>query len=339
MFRRSIIGTLLTLLMFLLVSISAVVFLLQNRSDLQETVTRQAADAAGLQATRDQLSSDLSVVQAAYTAAEATRQALGTQVDGQATTVASLEGVVTRQVVALERANEQWEAAATRVFIFSPRDGAVLAAGSAVDIFVAATAEAGLSRIEVTVGDEPPQTFPAEELEEFPVRVEWRPAAAGAVVISAVAVDLRGRESAPATVNVTVAAANTTTELSPAAQGVADQIVAAAPAATLSLPRLSLTLALEPAALVDVALGDWAVLSDDQPAADTIFLRLSWKDRAAAEAFARAYAGLLDSRFGHSGRLAAAGAHCWRLDNVTCLYQSAADNLIVRAPEWIAAGY
>jgi hypothetical protein len=339
MFRRSLLGTLLTLLMFLLVSISAVVFLLQNRTDLQQTVTRQAAEAAALQATRDQVSSDLSVVQAAYAAAEATRQALGSQVDDQATTVASLEGVVTRQVVALERANEQWEAAATRVFIFSPRDGAVLTSGSAVDIFVAATAEAGLARIEVTVGDDPPQTFPAEELEEFPVRLEWRPTATGAVVISAVAVDLRGRESAPTAVSVTVAAANAAAERSPAAQEVADQIVAAAPAGTLSMPRLTLTLALEPAALVELALGDWAVLSDDQPPAETVFLRLSWEDGATAEAFARAYAALLDSRFGQSRRLAAAGASCWRLDAVTCLYQSATDSLIVRAPEWIAAGY
>jgi hypothetical protein len=194
--QTSFIGALLTLLMFLLVLAAAVFFLADRKSDLEATLAQSRADGRGLEATRDQLASEVAVRQAAYDSAEGTRAALTTQVEVQVEAAATLEA-------ALEMAQHEATAVAERlaessveVFIFSPRDGAILSPGQTVELIVAAQAEGTLETVTLSVNDQVLETYPVEGQAHFTNRVQWIPADEGSYDIRLSAMTGDGRAAA-----------------------------------------------------------------------------------------------------------------------------------------------
>lgn len=209
--QTSIVGTLLTLLMFLLVLVAAVVFLASRKQALETDLQSERQAVTDLNATREQLESDLAVRQAAFEAADATRAALATSVEDLDGQIAELGSQLSQQQTMLDQALSDLQQKAVQVFIFSPKEGAIIPPDQAVEVLVAARAEAELDSVALSVDDNPPVRYPAVGMHTFTAKIEWKPPDEGSYLIQAVARDADGLESEPATVTVQAAFATDAT--------------------------------------------------------------------------------------------------------------------------------
>jgi len=200
--QTTFIALLLTFVMVIMVLVATVVFLAQrNRSMAGETITEEA-EGATTEAQSEQLSTDLAVRQAALDSAEATRSALETQVTGDQQQIQDLEQELEESEAALQQASEELENLAVQLFIFSPKEGAVVPPLEPLILFIAGRSDTGLESIDISINDEKLLQFPAEGQPSYTIRTEWIPPDEGQYSISAVALDRQGKASPHETVNI-----------------------------------------------------------------------------------------------------------------------------------------
>ena len=203
--QSTFIAILLTFLMFLLLLTAAVVFLAQRNQEFEQIAEVRATDEATLITMSEQMASDLAVRQAAIESAEATREALSGQVTAGQQEIEKLEEELDLKSTDLSQAGSDLQELAVQLFIFSPKEGAVVPPLEPLELFFAASSESGLESLEITIDDELLAQYPAEGQLAHTVRTEWTPADEVEYVISAVANDSDGNSSQPQTVNITAA--------------------------------------------------------------------------------------------------------------------------------------
>ncbi len=206
--RSSTTAILLTFFMLLMVLSAAVVFLAVRNRNLQQEVEVGEQDQASQAATRDSLASELLVREAAIDTMAATREALANQVALEEQQVEGLEAQVSQQAESLENAENQLEQFEAQVFIFSPKDGAIVTPAEPLDIFVAARAADGVDGIEVSINDEEIGFHSAEGQNAFTARIPWTPPAEGEYTIQAAARTRDGEISRPQIVKIEAAYAD-----------------------------------------------------------------------------------------------------------------------------------
>lgn len=206
--QASFVGILLTFLAFLLVLVAGVIFLFNQSRGLDRQLEAQRVSQAELSATRDQLLSDLAVRESARGAAESTRETLAGQIEDSQQQLAAIQDQLSQSEALLEKAQNDLVLRALQGFIFSPRDGAQVTPAVPIDLFIAATADAGVASVVVTVNEDELQTIPAEGQSIFTFRTTWTPPEEGEYAIAVMAHDQNGRASAPAAVTISAAFAN-----------------------------------------------------------------------------------------------------------------------------------
>jgi hypothetical protein len=194
--------------MLLMVMSAAVVFLVMGNRNLQQEVEVGELDQTSQAATRDSLASELLVRDAAIDTMAATREALTNQVISEEEQVEGLEAQINQQAEALADAENQLEQLGAQVFIFSPKDGAIVKPAESLDIFVAARATEGVDGIQVSINDEETEFHSAEGQNAFTVRIPWTPPAEGEYAIQAEARTSDGEMSQPQIVKIVAAYAN-----------------------------------------------------------------------------------------------------------------------------------
>lgn len=206
--RSSTTAILLTLFMLLMVLSAAVVFLAMRNRNLQQEVEVGEQNQASQAATRDSLASELLVREAAIDTIAATRETLANQVALEEQQVEGLEAQVDKQAESLANAESQLKQLEAQVFIFSPKDGAIVTPAEPLDILVAARAAEGVDGIEVSINDEDTEFHSAEGQNAFTVRIPWTPPAEGEFTIQAEARTRDGESSEPQTVKIEAAYAS-----------------------------------------------------------------------------------------------------------------------------------
>lgn len=203
--QTSIIAILLTLLMVLLVMVAAVVFLVQRNQELTRTVEVQSSDQEALVEMSEEMASDLTVRQAALESAEATREALVGQLATDQEQIQELEEQLSQTESALSQIESEFQDLTVQLFIFSPKDGAVVPPLEPVELFVAARSDAGVEIIEIAVDGETLVRYPSEGQHTSTIRTEWVPPEEGQYVINAVARDGDGQQSEPKSITIRAA--------------------------------------------------------------------------------------------------------------------------------------
>ncbi len=206
--QTTFIAILLTILMLMLVLVATVVFLAQKNQTLDQQVAKQLADQSALKATADQMASDLLVRDAALTSAESTRHALEGQAVDDQQQIQDLADQLQQREQALSQAGSELEDLAVQLFIFSPKEGAVVPPNEPIEIFVAARSEAGVESIRLTVNDDLLADYPGEGQSIATVRTEWTPAQEGQYTLGAVAKNGEGIASQPISVIISAAYAS-----------------------------------------------------------------------------------------------------------------------------------
>jgi hypothetical protein len=203
--QTSFIAILLTLLMFLLVTIAAVVFLVQRNQELSQAVEVQSSDQEALAKMSEEMATDLAVRKAALESAEATREALAGQIETDRAQIQDLEEELNQTESTLSQTENKLQDRAVQLFIFSPKDGAMVPPLEPVELFVAARSDAGVETIEITVDGETLVRYPSEGQPTSTLRTEWTPPEEGEYLVNAVARDGDGRLSEPETVTIRAA--------------------------------------------------------------------------------------------------------------------------------------
>lgn len=203
--QATFIAILLTFLMFLLVLAAAVVFLLMENREQDQALTDATNERAGLNATREQLASDLAVRDAALDAASVTREAFAGLVEQNEQQITLLEEQLSQQSTSISQAEGALEELAIQLFIFSPKDGATVPPGEPIELVIGAVAASGLENLALSINENELDRFPAEGSKLFTLRTEWTPLEEGDYVIKAVAQSLDGSTGEPVTVMLTAA--------------------------------------------------------------------------------------------------------------------------------------
>ncbi len=193
--QTTFIALLLTFVMVILVLVAAVVFLVQRNRNAEGETMVQGAEEATIAAQSEQLSTDLAVRQAALESAEATRSALESLVIGEQQQIHDLEQELEKNEAALQQAGEELEELSVQLFIFSPKEGAIVPPLQPLVLFIAARADAGVESIAISINDENLLQFSADGQPTYTVRTEWTPPDEGQYAISAVALDRQGKAS------------------------------------------------------------------------------------------------------------------------------------------------
>jgi|GEM_PF-1675735 len=203
--QTSFIAILLTILMLLLVMIAAVVFLVQRNQELTQMVEIQSSDQETMVEMSEDMATDLAVRQAALESAEATREALAGQITVDQERIQELKEELSQTESSLSQAESEIQDLAIQLFIFSPKDGAVVPPLEPVELFVAARSDAGIETIEITIDGEILVRYPSEGQPTSTIRTEWAPPEEGEYLIEAVARDGDGRLSEPESVTIRAA--------------------------------------------------------------------------------------------------------------------------------------
>jgi hypothetical protein len=206
--QATFIAILLTFLMLLLVLAAAVVFLVMENRDQEQALAVATTEQAALNATREQLLSDLVVRDAALDASSATREAFAELVEQDKQQIAILEEKLSQQSDSISQAEGALQELSIQLFIFSPKDGATVPPGEAIELVIGAIAEGGLESVALSINEEELDRFPAEGSKLFTLRTEWTPPEEREYVIEAAAQSLEGSVAAPVSVMVTAAYAN-----------------------------------------------------------------------------------------------------------------------------------
>ncbi|MDX1689141.1 MAG: Ig-like domain-containing protein [Candidatus Promineifilaceae bacterium] len=161
--NSTIIALLLTFFMLLLVLSAAVVFLYQDRRQLQSDVDELHLDATVVAVQAQQTVADMAVQNAGVAAAatashNALRNTRATQ-DALSARLATLEAVEPTPTASPAPTATP---AQPFVTIVSPEAGALLPAGEAVDVVAFAAHPAGIETVELLVDDEPQALAPSE---------------------------------------------------------------------------------------------------------------------------------------------------------------------------------
>jgi hypothetical protein len=203
--QTSFIAILLTILMLLLVMIAAVVFLVQRNQELTQMVNIQSSDQETMVEMSEDMATDLAVRQAALESAEATREALAGQITVDQERIQELKEGLSQTESSLSQAESEIQDLAIQLFIFSPKDGAVVPPLEPVELFVAARSDAGIEPIEITIDGAILVRYPSEGQPTSTIRTEWAPPEEGEYLIEAVARDRDGRLSEPESVTIRAA--------------------------------------------------------------------------------------------------------------------------------------
>lgn len=203
--QTSFIAILLTILMLLLVMIAAVVFLVQRNQELTQMVNIQSSDQETMVEMSEDMATDLAVRQAALESAEATREALAGQITVDQERIQELKEGLSQTESSLSQAESEIQDLAIQLFIFSPKDGAVVPPLEPVELFVAARSDAGIETIEITIDGEILVRYPSEGQPTSTIRTEWAPPEEGEYLIEAVAGDGDGRLSEPESATIRAA--------------------------------------------------------------------------------------------------------------------------------------
>ena len=150
--QATFIAILLAFLMFLLVLAAAVVFLVMENREQDQALTVASTERAGLAATREQLVSDLVVRDAALDASAATREAFINLVEQDEEQIAALEERLSQQSASISQAEGALQELAVQLFIFSPKDGAIVPPGEPIELAIGAIAESGVGEYDHRCG-------------------------------------------------------------------------------------------------------------------------------------------------------------------------------------------
>jgi hypothetical protein len=198
----------LALIMLLLVSAAAIVFLAQRNSQLEEDlqVSGEGAELgrAALVATSDALSSDVAVRQAALNAAVATRDSLAAEAELATNRGRALESSLLQKEESLANAQATLQALSLQVFLIAPADGVTVPPLVPLNIMATARSDAALNLLALTVNDQQVAQVPGEGLNTINVRAEWTPPEEDTYVISVEAFTADGHSE---TAEVTIEAA------------------------------------------------------------------------------------------------------------------------------------
>lgn len=212
--QTSFIAILLTFLMLLLVMVAATVFLVQRNRQLTRTIEVQSSDQEALVEMSEEMASDLAVRQAALESAEATREALVGQLATDQEQIQELEEELNQTESALSQTESELQDLAVQLFIFSPKDGAVVPPLEPVELFVAARSDAGVETIEIAVEGETLVRYPSEGQPTATIRTEWIPPEEGQYQINAMASDGSGQQSEPKSITIMAAFSSPTARTS-----------------------------------------------------------------------------------------------------------------------------
>lgn len=194
--KNSTLAIWLTLIMLLLVSAAAVFFLFQRNAQLEKDLRLSELEhgrtEAAAMATRDNLSSDLAVRQAALDAAAATRDTLEAEAELRDQRAQELESAQAQQEQSLAEAEAALQSLSLQAFIVSPADGATVPPLEELDIIVTARANAGLNTLLITADHQEIARLPADGQNVITAQANWTPPDEGTFVIGAEALALDG---------------------------------------------------------------------------------------------------------------------------------------------------
>jgi hypothetical protein len=200
--RSNLVATLLTILMLLLVLISAIVFLVARNNELEELAEVFSGQSEEIETTRSHLESNIAVLESAYDAAVATRNALAGQnliyqAEKESLMANSLEEESDQ--IAIDEPSDDLN---PQLLIFAPAEGDEVRPLETITIVLAAWASAGIERVDLSFDNGEVVSYPASGLLTFTLPVQWQVPSEGNYTITAVAYSLEEKTSQTATVNI-----------------------------------------------------------------------------------------------------------------------------------------
>lgn len=181
----------LTLFMLVLVMTSAFFFLYQS----WRTVADKAALAETAAATRD-------ATEAQLAAAMNDVEALDAQLFTSQQEVERLDADLAAAQATLAQFAAQSQDEATRILIVNPQNNAQLTVGEPVDVIAVVIDAAGISAVELTMGDEV-RRLPVNDTPVYIARETWTPTTAGSTTLTVTATISDGRITEPVSIDIT----------------------------------------------------------------------------------------------------------------------------------------
>ncbi len=200
--RSNLVAILLVFLMLLLVLTSAVVFLSNRNRELEQQAEELSEEREAMTVTRSHLESDLAVLESAYEASGATREAFGNQMHSTEATLEAVLSTARPAEPSPSQTEEETPELAPQLIIFAPSDGAVVRPLETITLYIVALAGEGVDRVELVIDDGEPVLYPAGGLITFTLPVRWDVPSEGIYSISATATSADGRSSQTETVVV-----------------------------------------------------------------------------------------------------------------------------------------
>ncbi|MFN2188804.1 MAG: hypothetical protein ACK2T3_08565 [Candidatus Promineifilaceae bacterium] len=182
-----LIAILLTFITLLLVLASAVVFLLERNQDLDQQKAELSADIEVIDTAKSNLESELAVLESAYASSGATREALAEEQHQTEALVSTIEAEDPAEIEAAESSVVTANQEVVELVFFAPANGAMVKPLDTITMLIAARAEEGIDRIEVTIDDDEPLNFPAGGQITFTLPIQWEVLSEGVHTISATA--------------------------------------------------------------------------------------------------------------------------------------------------------
>jgi hypothetical protein len=202
--KSSTTAFLLAFLVALLVLVAAVVFLARDNRVLEERKADLESEQAILATNNNQLSEDLAVRESALDTAETARSALANEIEGYISEVETLTTRVAEQEANTAEAEAAGNEPGIQLFIFAPRDGAVVIPKNEIQVLIGAFADDGVATIDVTVNGESRPTFQAEGQASPVLTFNWTPEMEATYTIEASSSDVNG-QSSEAAITITAA--------------------------------------------------------------------------------------------------------------------------------------
>ena len=216
---------LLTFLMLLIVLGSAVVFLVNRNRELDQLAEMAASERDAVVVTRTHLESDLVVLDSAYEAAGATRDAsvrqnISIEATLEAYLAISAESELSGSDAAPSDESPKDESSSdsslvvmvedepepkTQLFMFSSSDGDVVHPLETITLYMAAFSEDGVDRIELVIDDGETVIYPAGGLITFTLPVRWEVNSEGTHIIKATAYGVGDQANHSGTITVEAA--------------------------------------------------------------------------------------------------------------------------------------
>ncbi|GAB4274793.1 MAG: hypothetical protein Kow0080_23460 [Candidatus Promineifilaceae bacterium] len=182
----------LTLFMLVVVMLSAFFFMYQS----WRNVADKAALAEVAIATRDAAEAQLAT-------AVNDVEALDAQLFTSQQEVERLDADLAAAQTTLAQFAAQSQDEATRILIVNPQNNAQLTVGEPIDVIAVVIDAAGISSVELTMGDEV-RRLPVNDTPVYIARETWVPATTGSMTVTVTAAMSDGRVTEPASIDITV---------------------------------------------------------------------------------------------------------------------------------------